>query len=87
MTDILLALLLGASALRRVLWWATVVLPLAAWLTWMSWHDSGFAWWLLAVGLQTVAIAAHLMREDAQRLRRGRPPLTREEIRRRMRGA
>lgn len=33
MTDILLALLLGASALRRLLWWATVVLPLAAWLT------------------------------------------------------
>ena len=53
----------------------------------MSWHDSTFAWWMLVVGLQTVAIAAHLMREDGQRLRRGRRPLTREEIRRRMRGA
>ncbi|GMV45299.1 MAG: hypothetical protein AMXMBFR66_06970 [Pseudomonadota bacterium] len=53
----------------------------------MSWHDSTFAWWMLVVGLQTVAIAVHLVREGAQREREGKPPLTREEIRRRMRGA
>jgi len=87
LTLLLLAVLLGASALRTLLWWATVVLPLAAWLLWMSWHDSTFAWWMLVVGLQTVAIAVHLVREGAQREREGKPPLTREEIRRRMRGA
>lgn len=87
LTLLLLAVLLGVSALRTLLWWATVVLPLAAWLLWMSWRDSTFAWWMLVVGLQTAAIAAHLVREDAQREREGKPPLTREEIRRRMRGA
>jgi len=87
LTLLLLAVLLGASALRTLLWWATVMLPLAAWLLWMSWRDSTFAWWMLVLGLQTAAIAVHLLREDAQREREGKPPLTREEIRRRMRGA
>lgn len=81
-----LATLLGLTVLRRVLWWITVVLPIAGYVGWMTWHDSVFAWGMAAT-LVLVALAGNeVARENGRRTAAGKPPMTKAEIRSRYSG-
>lgn len=81
-----ISFLLGCTALRAAAWWALVIVPLAGALVWSFTGD--WLWFaIIASGvLSGVFALPTIERENAERARRGLPPMTDRQLRRRLAG-
>lgn len=81
-----LAVLLGATLVRRVLWWALVVVPLLALAVHLAISDSLWALMLFLALAEAVVIAFEVDATNTRRAAGGLPPLTKQQVRARCLG-